>query len=417
VTVLVDPPTWAAHGRWWSHLASDASDAELHAFAVRVGVPRRAFDRDHYDVPAEAYAAVVAAGADPVSSRELVARLSAAGLRRRRATAPGRRRPGQLLLRPRRLRPGDAAAVVAASGPVLPERLERGLDVLRGWGLRVRLLPHVLGRHRQLAHLAGTDAERASDLQAAWTDPATAVVWCARGGYGAHRVVDLLDWTAMAAAGPRLLVGFSDVTALHEAVAGRLGTVSVHGPVVTSLGDAPDACRAGVRSLLFDPDGVRDLFAGVALRRLVGGSGAGVLTGGNLRVLTASAGTALRRSAGGGIAVLEDVGEPAYRVDAMLTQLLRTGWFDGVRGIVAGAFTAGDVPDGEPGGPDRCGGSGWSGEAVQGVLRDRLGDLGVPVVAGAPVGHVPDNRPVPLGVEAVLDADAGTLRLRGPALA
>ncbi len=401
MSVLVDPPTWPAHGRLWSHLVSDASHDELHAFAARVGVPRHAFDRDHYDVPAEAYDAVLAAGARPVPSRELVARLAAAGLRARRTTTPGRRRPGGVLLRPPRLRPGDTVAVVAASGPVSSERLGRGLEVLRGWGLRVRTLPHVLGRHPGLEHLAGSDAERAGDLQAAWTDPGTAAVWCARGGYGAHRVLDLLDWTAMAAAGPRLLVGFSDVTALHEAVNGRLGTVSVHGPVVTSLGEAPEACREQLRSLLLDAGAVGALFPDVRMRPLVGGSAVGVLLGGNLRVLAASTGTRLHRPARGGIAVLEDVGEPPYRIDGMLTQLRRTGWFDGVRGVVAGAF----ADTGDDGA-----------EAVEAVLRDRLGDLGVPVAVGAPVGHVDDNRSVPLGAEAVLDADAGTLALRAPAL-
>ena len=395
--ILVDPPAWPAHGRLWSHLVSDTSYDELHAFARGLGIPARGFDRDHYDVPAERYDAVVAAGARPVGSRDLVAALTAAGLRRRRGDGPGRRAPGQELLRPRRLVRGDVVAVVAAAGPVRPERLAAGVEVLESWGLTVRPAPHVLGRHPTLDHLAATDADRAADLRDAWSAPDVAAVWAARGGFGSHRLVDLLDWPAMVLAGPRLLVGFSDVTALHEAVAQRLGLVSVHGPVVTSLGESQPDLHERVRRMLFAPETALDLAAG--LRQVVGGVAEGVLVGGNLRVVTASLGTRVGRPARGGIVVLEDVGEQAYRVDGMLTQLLRAGWFDGVRGIVIGAFTDNGDSD------------------VDAVVVDRLGRLGVPVVTGAPVGHVPDNRPVPLGVTARLDADAGTLVLNRPALA
>ncbi len=410
MSVLVDPPAWPAHGRLWSHLVSDESLGELHAFAGRIGVPRRGFDRDHYDVPAEAYDAIVAAGALPVSSRELLDRLRRAGLRQRRNETPGRRVPGQALLRPPRLTRGSRVAVVAPAGPVPSARLDRGLSVLRGWGLRVRVIGSVADAEPGLPHLAATDEQRAADLQAAWTDPDVAAVWCARGGYGCHRIVDSLDYTAMAAAGPRLLVGFSDVTALHEAVASRLGTVSLHGPVVTSVGDLEPAGAQRLRGLLFEPEGVEDLFAGVRLRRLVGGVAAGVLVGGNLRVLTAGLGTSVSRAGRGGIVVLEDVAEPPYRIDAMLTQLLRNGWFDGVRAVVAGAFTRDEHAPGSAR-------STVPAAALDAVLLDRLGPLGVPMVSGAPVGHVVDNRPVPLGVPARLDADAGILRITRPPLA
>jgi muramoyltetrapeptide carboxypeptidase len=287
-------------------------------------------------------------------------------------------------------------AVVAPAGPVRRERLAAGIEVLESWGLRTRAGAHVLGRHPRLAHLAGTDADRAADLNAGWCAPDVAAVWAARGGSGSHRLVDLLDWPAMTQVPPRLLVGFSDVTALHEAVAQRLGLVSLHGPVVTSLGESQQPARDQVRRMLFEPDTVAELASG--LRRVSGGTADGVLVGGNLRVVTASLGTRVSRPAAGGIVVLEDVGEQAYRVDGMLTQLLRAGWFGGVRGVVAGAFTGSGTTD------------------VDAVVAERLGALGVPVVTGAPIGHVPDNRPVPLGVPARLDADAGTLVLTRPAL-
>jgi muramoyltetrapeptide carboxypeptidase len=279
---------------------------------------------------------------------------------------------------------------------VLPERLQAGTAVLESWGLTVRLAPHVLARHPRLDHLAAADDLRAADLRDAWCAPDVVAVWAARGGFGSHRLVDRLDWAAMAQAGARLLVGFSDVTALHEAVAQRLGLVSLHGPVVTSLGDSEPGTREQLRQMLFHPESALELASG--LDRVRGGAVEGVLVGGNLRVVTASLGTRVSRPARRGIAVLEDIGEHAYKVDGMLTQLLRAGWFDGVRGVVAGAFTEHEGTD------------------VDAVLADRLGDLGVPVATGARIGHVPDNRPVPLGAAARLDADHGTLVLTRPAL-
>jgi muramoyltetrapeptide carboxypeptidase len=391
MTLMVDPPQTPGHGRLWAHVASDSSFEELHAFARQVGIPERGFDRDHYDVPAEWYERLVAAGAVPVSSRELVARLSAAGLRRPKAHTLFPRRPGRLLLRPPRLRPGDLVAVVVPAGPVEVGRLESGSEVLRGWGLEVRMPDPSTGdddaSHRWLA---GPDAARSRELTAAWTDPDVRAVWAARGGYGAHRLLDLLDWDLLAEASPRVLVGFSDLTALHQAFATRLGVASVHGPGVAALGNSPAAVQEATRRLVMD--GSPAALAGSP--GPVPGVVEGVLVGGNLTVLASSAGTSLVRPARDGIALLEDVGERPYRLDRALTQLLRSGWLDGVRGIALGSFTAsGDA------------------EEVRSMLLERLTPLAVPIVLDLPVGHAPDDLPVPLGVRARLDAGAGTLDL------
>lgn len=387
MTLLIDPPVWPARGRTWSHLVSDASVEELHAFAQRAGIPPQAFELDHYDVPAQAYDGLVAAGARPAPSRDLVAALVRSGQRRRKADTLRPRRSGARLLRPPRLRRGDVVAVVAPAGRVPAERLERGLAVLRSWGLEVCVGEHVSGSHPRLSHLSGTDEDRAYDLERAWTRDEVRAVLAARGGSGVHRLLDRLDWDRLAAAAPKVLVGFSDVTALHEAFASRLGVVSVHGPVVTSLGDADVGSAAALRALLLDAD--RPVLSGTPL---VPGVADGVLVGGNLAVLAAAAGTSTSRPATDGVAVLEDVAEPAFRIDRLLTQLIRSGWFDGVRGVALGAFAASDVP-----------------AQVDAVLVERLRPLGVPVLTGVPVGHVPANRALPLGVRARLDADAGTL--------
>ena len=267
--------------------------------------------------------------------------------------------------------------------------------MLRSWGLRVHVAPAVAdGCCGELPWLAGSDEERARRLTEAWTDPDVRAVWAARGGCGTHRVLDLLDWPELRAAGPSVVVGFSDLTAFHQAVGVRLGMATLHGPVVTQLGDGDPAAAEATRAAVMDDSSWTLVGRGVAP-----GASEGVLVGGNLTVLAAGAGTPLTRSARNGIAVLEDVDEPPFRVDRVLTQLLRTGWFEGVRGVALGQFT-------------RCGDP----ETLRLLLRRRLEPLDGPIVEELPVGHVPRNLPVALGVPARIDGRAGTLTV-GPLVA
>ncbi|MFC8425599.1 LD-carboxypeptidase [Streptomyces sp. NPDC057236] len=303
------------------------------------------------------------------------------------------------LRRPARLAPGARVAVVAPSGPVPEERLQAGLDVLRGWDLDPVAGRHVLDRHDGFGYLAGGDADRAADLQSAWCDPAVDAVICARGGYGVQRMVDLLDWEAMRAAGPKVFVGFSDITALHEAFAVRLGLVTLHGPMAAGI-DFVKSARAQehLRATLLAPETVRTIRSdGTAL---VPGRARGTTLGGCLSLLAADLGTPhARPSARGGLLCLEDVGEETYRLDRYLTQLLRAGWLDGVSGLLLGSWAGCEPYDG-----------------VWALLADRLGGLGVPVAEQFGFGHCADALTVPFGVAAELDADAGTLTLDEPAL-
>jgi muramoyltetrapeptide carboxypeptidase len=293
-------------------------------------------------------------------------------------------------------------AVVAPSGPVPEERLQAGLDVLRGWDLDPVVAPHVLGRHREFDYLAGTDAQRAADLQNAWCDPAVAAVLCARGGYGAQRMADLLDWEAMRAAGPKVFAGFSDITVLHQAFATRLGLATLYGPAAAGVDFIKNArTQEHLRATLFEPESVRTVTAlppgGTAL---VPGRARGVTLGGCLSLLASDLGTPHAfAGARGGLLLIEDVGESPYRVDRYLTQLLRTGWLDGVAGIVLGSWAA-------------CGPY----EELRAVLADRLGGLGVPVVEEFGFGHCEGALTIPLGVPAELDASTGTLTFDAPAL-
>lgn len=300
-------------------------------------------------------------------------------------------------IRPPRLRSGDLVALVAPSGPPPASRLADGIAVLESWGLEVVVMPNVAAGHRDHAYLAASDVERADDFTAAWADPDVRAVICARGGYGSQRMIDLVDWATLRAADPKVFVGYSDATPLHLAVAAELGVVSLHGPMVSTadLLDHP-AAQEHLRATLFEP-GTVQVLGGAAAHAVVGGRATGVTIGGCVSVLATSTGTAsVPPSASGGLLLLEDINEPAYRVDSYLTQLRRSGWLDGLGGVALGSWT-----DCEPAEP---------------VVADVLGALGVPIVGELGFGHGPAPLTMPLGVLAELDADAGTLTLDEPAL-
>ncbi len=300
------------------------------------------------------------------------------------------------MIRPSALPPEPRVALIAPAGPLSDEAIDRALGRVRDWGWEPVLGAHARGRH---GYLAAPDAERAADLNAAIHSDAVDAIWCLRGGYGAMRILDRVDWAALARR-PRPLVGFSDVTALHLALQ-RRGVVSFHGPHPAAEQFPPTAERL-LRDLLTRPEPLGILpFPPTAPRAetLVAGRAEGPLVGGNLVLVAATLGTPYAIRARGAILFLEDVGEPTYRIDRLLSQLLLARVFDEAAGVVLGGFTA--CPDeGVDGGP-----------SVAEVLRDRLGRLRIPVATGFPFGHIPDNWTLPLGVRARLDADAGTLEL------
>lgn len=278
----------------------------------------------------------------------------------------------------RRLSPGDRVAVVAPSSRPSRERVEAGAAVLRGWGLEPVSLPGVTAQHPRLPHLAGEDRVRADDLAAAWRDRAVSAIWCARGGHGAQRMLDLLPRGLFASGEPKPIVGFSDVTPLLHRAAWESGTQMVHGPALVGLGESDATTLEHLRTLLFEAPTPRTLASG--LRAWAGGDVAGTLVGGNVALLAASVGTADLPPASGAVVLLEDVGQAHWVVDRALTQLVRSGWLTGVAGIIVGDFSLEDDPD-----------------VVETMLRDRLLGLGVPVWAGLPVGHGRVNLALPLG--------------------
>lgn len=278
------------------------------------------------------------------------------------------------------LRAGDRVALVSPAGPALPEKVAAGVAVLRSWGLEVTT-PVVASW--SLPYLAGSDDARAAEFVSAWCSDVTAVV-CVRGGYGCLRMTDLVPWKDLP---PRVFVGSSDVTVLHTEL-NLVGLPTVFGPMpgTSDFVDDPVA-QQRLRALLFE--GTSSWTAGTTV---VAGTARGVLTGGNAALLAAGVGgPRWAPPVDGAIALLEDVGEEPYRLDRILTQLLRAGWFEPVSGIVLGSWTG-------------CG-------DVASVLWDRLSGLGVPILGDFGFGHCAGQWSLPLGVAAELDASAGTLRL------
>jgi muramoyltetrapeptide carboxypeptidase len=287
---------------------------------------------------------------------------------------------------PRRLRPGDAVRIVAPAGPVRPVDLRIGAAVLRSLDLRVSLSEFPPDRS---GYLAGSDADRAEALNNAFRDPGIRAVFCARGGYGTPRILPRLDLDALRR-DPKPVVGFSDITALLAALNRRVGLVAFHGPVIRTLSGDPDD-RRRIERLLFS-DAIPEIGGG-GIRVLRPGTARGPVAGGNLSVLCGLAGTPFFPSLRGAILFLEEVGEPLYKIDRMLTQLRLSGALDAVAGLALGRF-------------EDCGPPG----DVDGLVLDRLERRDVPVLAGLPAGHGAANHPFPLGLSATLET--GPRRLR-----
>jgi muramoyltetrapeptide carboxypeptidase len=315
------------------------------------------------------------------------------------------------LLRPRRLSPGQTVGLVApSSAPNEPERIRFAIETIESLGFRVRPGAHLFDRH---GYFAGVDAARAADLNAMFADDGVDAVWCLRGGYGASRILPMLDYDRMRRT-PKALIGFSDITALHMALHTQAGLVSFHGPVAWRA-FTPYTLGEWKRVLCETTVPVRVGAAPPFERRegqvepqnrmttLVSGVAQGPLVGGNLCLMAHLTGTRYAPSLRGAIVFLEDVDEAYYRLDRFLTQLWLSGSLDGVAGLAFGKFT-------------RCepSASFVQNRVLEDILAERCRALGVPALSGLMIGHVDDQTTLPIGCRAELDADAGTLTLLEP---
>lgn len=314
--------------------------------------------------------------------------------------------PSRILPPP--LQPGDTVGLVSPSAATDdPLDLQLAREAMEALGLKVKPAPHLDARR---GHLAGTDAERAGDLNAMFADRQVKAIVCARGGSGAARLLPLLDYPLIRR-NPKALLGYSDITALHNALLSQAGLVSFHGPIGSGSWNA------------FNADQFRRVFFGRELMQyrnlsepgdelvprrnrtvtITGGKARGELVGGNLSVLVALAGSRYLPDFRGKILFLEDVGEAPYRVDRMFSTLRLMGALEQVAGVVFGECTECDPGDG------------YGSLTVPQILDDYLRPLGVPAYRGAMIGHIRQQFILPVGGKVELDADAGTLRMLEPA--
>lgn len=320
------------------------------------------------------------------------------------APLPPRRKPS-------RLRRGDTVGLVEPAYFTADAfDLEQVMATIRAMGLVPRPAPHLLNRY---GYLAGRDEERAGDLNAMFADPGVRAIFAVRGGWGCARVLPHLDFDLIRA-NPKLLIGFSDITALHLALAARTDCPSIHGPTAASAWGR--LSWDSFRRLVFDaetptwrtPEDTDDRLAQRnPIRTFRPGQASGPLLGGNLTILSSLVGTPYLPSFDGAILFIEDTDEAQYRIDRMLTQLELAGILGRVAGVVFGQCTDCVARNS----------SSIGGFTLSEVLDQHLTPLGVPAFQGALFGHIENQFSIPVGIRAEVDAAAGTIRMLEPVVA
>ena len=312
-------------------------------------------------------------------------------------------------LAPPALVEGDTVALVAPCGICEEDDARRFADSLTAAGFRVVVEPEIHDRRHR--YLAGTDDERAAELDRAIRNPAVRGIFVLRGGFGLTRILDRIDYDALRR-DPKVIVGYSDVTALHVAAGRRARLVTFHAPMASAVkvvGEDPSFAEQSYRDMLFlEPAAPRRMIPlpeGERPTTVTGGQCTGRLVGGNLSLIAATIGTPYAIDTKGCVLFLEDVNERPYRVDRLLSQLRLAGLLDGLVGVVVGRFTCDDY-EGEKKEQDE--------REQREVVLEYCKPLGCPVVADFPCGHVRDNVTLPLGARVTLDADAGTLEVIEP---
>jgi muramoyltetrapeptide carboxypeptidase len=316
-----------------------------------------------------------------------------------------------MLTLPNRMHPGDTFGLIApASPPPDPKTVDHAVAALEKMGFAVKLGRNVRNRW---GFLAGQDRERADDVMRMFTDKKVHGIICLRGGYGAGRVLPLLDYSTITK-NPKVFVGYSDITSLHCALLRKSRLLTFHGPTVAAAFTEPDYpifSRQSWLRILTQPEAAGSLCAGYEKKNVetvTRGKIAGELIGGNLSVLMTTLATPYQPSLRGKILFIEDVGEKPYQMDRMLTHLSNAGLLQQVVGVAVGTCDDCGDPRAKAGGEFR--------QTVEDVFRERLRPLKIPVVIGLPFGHVPHNATIPCGGRALLDATGGDLIITHPAV-
>ena len=309
------------------------------------------------------------------------------------------------MIKPKPLRRGDTIGLVGISGALHePEtRFEKMLEAIDALGYKVIVADSC---REEYGYLSGTDASRAKGLNQMFRDDRVDAVVCMRGGYGVTRILDRVDFDVIRA-NPKLLLGYSDITALHTAIHEKVGMVTIHGPMPDRAWmEFDDFSRRSMLRALTSTEPLGTLYnpEGTAPKCVVPGRCEGRLVGGNLSLIAALCGTPYQLNPEGKVLLLEDVGEYIYRLDSMLTQLRLAGMFERCAGVVLGGFT-------------NCTEE-YERYALhlEDVIRDIIVPAGKPVLANLSIGHTPVKITVPLGVNCAVDAEAGTLTIIEAAL-
>lgn len=300
-----------------------------------------------------------------------------------------------LKLKPRPLQEGQAIGIPAPAGPVNREQLEYTASIFESWGYRVVFGEHIFERH---GYLAGSDFDRAADLNAMFRDGNVHAIICARGGYGSPRLLDLLDYDAIRTH-PKIFLGYSDVTALHLAISRKTGLVTFHGPMAMAdpKKGMPEFNAGWMQRALTETAPLGEIAnpaGGPAVCSLVGGKASGELVGGNLSLICSTLGTPYEIDTRGKLLFIEDVDEAPYRMDRMLTQLVLAGKIRDAVGVVFGESVGCEM--GEEGKPSLT---------LEDVIEEVLVPQGKPLIYGLACGHGEFKATLPIGVMATLDAD------------
>lgn len=306
-----------------------------------------------------------------------------------------------MILHPPKLKPGDTIGIVGPASPMMTERLTNGIQYLQNRGFQIKLGEHIHDVH---GYLAGRDDDRVRDLNQMFLDDEVAAIFCTRGGYGAPRILPGVDYEAIRRR-PKILVGYSDITALQLAMFKKTGLVTFSGPMVAvEMGKGIDPItEAHFWKVLTEPITGSQMrvksTSGFCLRP---GKARGRLLGGCLSLIASLLGTPFLPDFRGAILFLEDVGEEPYRIDRMLAQLKLAGILNEVNGIVFGQF------------PECVPRSSAPSLNLSEVIAEMTADLRVPILIDFPYGHIDEKYTLPIGVEAALDADAGVLEIVEP---
>ncbi|WP_420583418.1 S66 peptidase family protein [Reichenbachiella sp.] len=313
---------------------------------------------------------------------------------------------GLSLIKPKALKKGDTIGLITPASAVTRQAFEKAVANLENLGFEVQYTDNMSVRK---GFLAGTDQQRLNDLHQMFEDPNIDGIVCARGGYGSGRLLPDINYDLIKA-NPKVMIGYSDITALLYGIHQKTGLVCFHGPVgaseyseftekgfeqVLMKGKAPKIERPKAWEENKDP--------AFQYLPMVSGVAQGALVGGNLSLMCSMMGTPYDIDFRDKIVCIEEIGESPYRVDRMLTQLLNSGKLANARGIAMGVFRGCET---KPTDPDFA-----LSTSLENVLKDRFGNFKIPVSYGLPIGHIDDNATLPFGVQAELDVEKGSLKL------